>query len=458
MYAIAGKTMTKLFLTAALGLGLFCHPGDASALPTSKFYPSLADTEKAAKSVYVIQINGPINPVVAEFILNSIEDATDEESECLIIELDTPGGLMESTRLITKAMLSSETPVVIYVSPSGARAASAGVFMAYAAHLVAMAPSTNIGAAHPVSIGGGSADTSNTMMEKVTNDAVAQIKALAEKRGRNVQWAEEAVRKSVSITEKEALEKNVSNFIAMNIDSLLALMNGREVDLVNRKIKLQTAGAKIIRIEMNWRHKLLDKISDPNIAYILLLLGIYGIFFELSNPGAILPGVLGGIFLILGFYALQTLPVNWAGLLLILFAIVLFILETQVTSYGILTLGGIVAMFLGSVMLFHKPPTTLEPAIKVSLQIVIAATLLTAGFFSIALGLAMKAHRKQVTTGREGMIGEIGTVLIDLNPDGRVQVHGEIWQAHSEVPIEKGQSIKVVAVNGLQLKVEKLTG
>jgi membrane-bound serine protease (ClpP class) len=448
---------SKLLAVVVIGMAALGPAEDAKAtFPSShNLRPALADTEDAARLAYVIRINGPINPVAAEFIVNSLKDATDEEAACLVVELDTPGGLMESTRIITKAMLGSEIPVVIYVYPSGARAASAGVFISYAAHLVAMAPSTNIGAAHPVGIGGGSADTSDTMMEKVTNDAVAQIKAVAEKRGRNVEWAEEAVRKSESITEKEALEKNVINFIAPDLDSLLVLMDGREVEVVNRKIKMRTAGAKITRVEMNWRYKLLDKISDPNIAYILLLLGIYGIFFELSNPGAILPGVLGGIFLILAFYALQTLPVNWAGLLLILFAIVLFILEVNVTSYGILTIGGIVAMFLGSVMLFSKPTSTFEPVIKVSLQIIVASTLITASFFTIALGLAVKAHRKQVTTGREGMIGEIGTALTALNPEGQVQVHGEIWRARSDMPIEKGQEVKVVAVAGLQVKVDK---
>ncbi len=446
----------KLFILLAVNLGMLFQAAIAAHLSSSGFQTTRTDT--ASRSVYVIRINGPINPVAAEYIVDSIEEATDADAECLIIELDTPGGLMESTRIITKAMLASEVPVVIYVSPSGARAASAGVFMAYAAHLAAMAPSTNIGAAHPVNVGGGSADSSNTMMEKVTNDAVAQIKTVAEKRGRNIEWAEEAVRKSVSITEKEALEKNVINFIAPNLDSLLIQMDGREVEIDNRQIKLQTARAKINRHDMNWRHKLLDRISDPNIAYILFLLGFAGLYFEFSNPGAILPGVLGGIFLILAFYAFQTLPVNWAGLLLILFAVILFILEVKVTSFGILTIGGIVAMFLGSVMLFRKPATIFEPAVRISLQVIILATLATAAFFAFAVGLTVKAHRQQVTTGREGMIGEVGIALTNLNPSGQVHVHGEIWQARSDTPVEKDQPVKVLAVNGLQVKVEKLNG
>jgi membrane-bound serine protease (ClpP class) len=448
----------KLFILLAVSLGMLFQATIAAPLSSSGFQTTRADTTSVSRSVYVIRINGPINPVAAEYIVDSIEEATDAEAECLIIELDTPGGLMESTRIITKAMLASEIPVVIYVSPAGARAASAGVFMAYAAHLAAMTPSTNIGAAHPVNVGGSGADSANTMMEKVTNDAVAQIKTVAEKRGRNVEWAEEAVRKSVSITEKEALEKNVINFIAPSLDSLLIQMHGREVEIDNRQIKLQTARAKIIRHDMNWRHKLLDRISDPNIAYILFLLGFAGLYFEFSNPGAILPGVLGGIFLILAFYAFQTLPVNWAGLLLILFAVILFILEVKVTSFGILTIGGVVAMFLGSVMLFRKPATVFEPAVRISLQVIILATLATAAFFAFAVGLTVKAHRQQVTTGREGMIGEVGIALTNLNPSGQVHVHGEIWQARSDMPVEKDQPVKVLAVNGLQVKVEKLNG
>jgi membrane-bound serine protease (ClpP class) len=410
--------------------------------------------ENSPSSVHVIRINGPINPLVAEYLIDGIETA-EADNAALVIEMDTPGGLMESTRLITKAILASEVPVIMYVSPQGARAASAGVFITYACHLAAMSPSTNIGAAHPVSIGG--ADTSGAMMEKVTNDAVAQIKTVAEKRRRNVEWAEQAVRKSVSITEHEALNLHVIDLIAPTLDSLLLAIHGREVEVVNAKIKLATADAKVIRQEMNWRHKLLDKISDPNIAYIFMLLGIYGLFFELSNPGSILPGVLGGIFLILAFYSLQTLPVNWAGLALILFALVLFILEVKVTSYGILTIGGVVAMFLGSIMLFSKPVNDFDPVIAVSLRVVIIATMATAAFFAFALGLAFKAHRRHVTTGKEGMIGEVGTALTSLHPEttGRVQVHGELWSARSDDSIKKGEQVKIVSINGMEIKVAK---
>lgn len=416
------------------------------------------DQNAAATTVAVIRINGAINPLTAEYIADAINDAVDEKRECLIIELDTPGGLMESTRLITKAMLASEVPVVVYVSPTGARAASAGVFITYASHIAAMAPTSNIGAAHPVGIGGegGKTDSSNTMIEKVTNDAVAQVKAIAEKRGRNAEWAEDAVRKSVSITAKEALALHVVDLIAPDLDSLLVLINDREVELVNRKLTLKTTGATLVIKEMNWRHKLLDRISDPNIAYIFMLLGIYGLFFELSNPGAVLPGVLGGIFLILGLYALQTLPVNWAGVLLILFGILLFILEVKVTSYGALTIGGIVAMFLGSLMLFKEPQTDFEPVAKLSLQVILAATLSTALFFIFAIGMVVRSQRRPTVTGAEGMIGEIGEALTPIAPNGKVRVHGEIWWAKSAAPIAAGEKVKIVLVEGLQITVEKV--
>lgn len=417
--------------------------------------PLPAQTESKRGEVMVLRINGAINPLTAEFLVSAMEEAAEKKYECLVIEMDTPGGLMESTRLITKAMLASEVPVVVYVSPTGARAASAGVFITYASHVAAMAPSTNIGAAHPVNIGGGGADSANTMIEKATNDAVAQIKAVAEKRGRNAAWAEEAVRKSVSITEKEALALKVIEFITPNLDSLLQLLDGREVELVNRKAKLATAGAKIITKEMNWRHKLLDRISDPNLAYILMLLGIYGLFFELSNPGAIFPGVLGGICLILALYALQTLPVNWAGALLILFAIILFILEIKITSFGILTIGGIAAMFLGSMMLFKEPQSDFEPVIRLSQQLVLAATLVTAAFFLFTVGMVVKGQRRPAATGAEGMIGEIGQTLTALVPHGKVRVHGEIWKAKSNAPIEAGAEVRVVAVKDLEVQVEK---
>ncbi len=439
----------------ALTLKLFIsHLSALAALPVS-VPPAPAQTPNETRTVMVIRINGAINPLTAEYVTSALAEAAEKRYECLVLEMDTPGGLMESMRSITKAMLASEVPVVVYVSPTGARAASAGVFITYASHVAAMAPSTNIGAAHPVNLGGGGADSANTMIEKATNDAVAQIKAIAEKRGRNAAWAEEAVRKIVSITEKEALAQNVIEFIAPSRDSLLRLIDGREVELVDRRAKLATAGAHIITQEMNWRHQLLDRISDPNLAYILMLLGIYGLFFELSNPGAIFPGVLGGICLILALYALQTLPVNWAGALLILLAIILFILEIKIVSFGILTLGGIIAMFLGSMMLFKEPQTDFAPVVTLSKQLILAATLVTAAFFAFTLGMVMKGQRQPAATGAEGMIGEIGHALTALGPRGKVRVHGEIWKAKSETPIEANTPVRVVAVQDLEVLVEK---
>ena len=411
-----------------------------------------------AGQVNVIQVKGVINPVSAKFIVESIDKAEEAKAECLVIELDTPGGLMTSMRQIIERFLSSKVPIVVYVYPQGARAASAGVFITYAANIAAMAPSTNIGAAHPVTIGGGgpgsAPDTSgrSTMMEKITNDAVAYIKTLADKRHRNVKWAEEAVRKSVSITEKEALKINVINYIAPSLDSLLAMIDGEKVNLNGKTVILNTKNASIVYEKMNWRYRILDKLSDPNIAYIFLLLGMYGLIFELSNPGAILPGVVGVIFLILAFFAMQTLPINYAGLALMLFGVVLFILEIKITSYGLLTIGGIVSMTLGSLMLFQSP----YPFLKVSLGVIIPGVLVTALFFVFAVGLGLKAQTRRSITGKEGLIGEIGEAITPINNrSGRIKVHGEIWMAVSHQPIKKGSEVVVEKVNHLKLHVKK---
>ncbi|MCD6165591.1 nodulation protein NfeD [bacterium] len=403
----------------------------------------------AAQPVEVIKIDGIINPVSAKFIIESLEQAEAENAVCLIIELDTPGGLMTSMRQIVKKILTAKIPVVVYVFPSGSRAGSAGVFITLAAHIAAMAPGTNIGAAHPVTLGG-ARDTSSTMTEKITNDAAAFIKTIAEKRHRNTKWAEQAVRKSVSITEKEALKANVIDLVVPTVDSLLQALDGRKVELDGKQVTLRTKNAPVIFHQMNLRYRILDKISDPNIAYILLLLGLYGIIFELQNPGAILPGVAGVIFLILAFFAMQTLPINWAGLLLIIFAIVLFILEIKIVSYGLLTLGGIVSMVLGSLMLFESP----YPFLKVSLSVIIPAVITTVLFFLLAIGLGIRAQWRKPATGKEGIIGEVGVALTRIYDGGQVKIHGEIWKATAEKPIKKGRKVKVVAVEGLCLKVQ----
>ncbi len=410
---------------------------------------------QAPRVIDVITVDGVINPVSANFITDAIDRAEKERAEALIIRLDTPGGLMQSMRQITKAMLNTSVPVVVYVAPPGARAASAGVFITYAAHLAAMAPSTNIGAAHPVSIGGGGAgDTTSVMSEKITNDAVAQIKGLAERRGRNAKWAEEAVRRSVSITASEALKLNVINFISPNLDTLLAQLDGVTVEVAAGQRTLHTLGATVRELEMSWRERLLDKIADPNIAYILLLIGIYGLFFELWNPGTIFPGVVGALSLVLAFFAMQVLPVNWAGVLLIIIAVILFILEVKITSYGLLTIGGVVSMLVGSLMLFHGPEGPLEPVLRVSRPLILSAVATTAAVFVLVMGLVVKAHRAKVTTGKEGLVGEIGVARTDIAPEGDINVHGEIWHATSDEPIAAGHKVRVVAVEGLSVRVE----
>ncbi|MFA4920219.1 MAG: nodulation protein NfeD [Thermodesulfovibrionales bacterium] len=397
----------------------------------------------------VITVDGVINPVSAEFMQKSIHKANDKKYEALVIELDTPGGLDASMRSIVKEMIGSEVPVIVFVSPSGSRAASAGAFITMAAHIAAMSPGTNIGAAHPVGVGG---KMDKTMAEKATNDAVAYIKSLAEKSGRNAQWAEDAVRKSISSTETEALQLKVIDLITKDINSLLADIDGKKVRTVSGEKILSTRNASVVREELGLRYRILNLISDPNVAYILMLLGFYGLFFELTNPGSLFPGVTGGICLILAFYAFQTLPVNYAGLLLIILAIILFILEVKIISHGVLTIGGIVAMTIGSLMLFESP----APFMKLSLAVILPAVAVTALFFTVLIGLAYKAYKRKPITGAEGLLGSYGIADTDIDREGgRVTIHGEIWSSYSEDAIDKGNRVIVEEVSGLKLKVKK---
>jgi membrane-bound serine protease (ClpP class) len=400
--------------------------------------------------VFVAEVEGIINPATAKFIIESIDQAVKEGGQCLIIEMDTPGGLMDSMRNIVKKILTSPIPIIVYVGPSGARAASAGVFITMSANIAAMAPSTHIGAAHPVSLGEGK--ESKTMSEKIVNDTVSYIKTIAKNRGRNVEWAENAVRKSVSITEDEALKLNVIDLISPDLQDLLAKIDGRVVKFDGVTRTLSTKGVQPRSIKMSWRYRLLDTISNPTIAYILLMLGIYGVFFELSNPGAILPGVVGGIFLILAFYALQMLPVNFAGLALILFAIILFIAEIKVVSHGLLAVGGVISLFLGSMMLFENPTEYM----RVSLSVIIPAVLVSAGFFIFAVTKAIRARLTKPTTGMEGLIEEIGTASTPIAPEGKISIHGEFWNATSDQKIEAGEKVRVIGVMNLKLKVKKV--
>ncbi len=411
------------------------------------FFALFAFPLSSGADIIVIKAPGVVNPVMSEFIASGIDEAVAEKSEVLVIELDTPGGLDASMRDIVKKIISSEVPVVVFVSPSGARAASAGVFITLSAHVSAMSPGTNIGAAHPVGLGG---KMDETMAEKAENDAAAYIKSIAEKRGRNSEWAEKAVRESVSITETEALKLNVIDVVAHDLGSLLKAIDGRTVEMSTGEAVLKTKGIKVRHKEMGLRFRILGLISDPNIAYILLLLGFYGIFFELTNPGALFPGVFGAISLIIAFYSLQTLPVNYAGLLLIILAIILFILEIKVVSYGVLTIGGIISMIIGSLMLFESS----QPFLRLSLWVMLPAVIFTALFFTLIVALAVRAYRRKPVTGMEGLVNLEGEAKTDVHEQGgQVFVHGEIWGAWSDEPIKTGEKIVVEKVEALKLKV-----
>lgn len=412
----------------------------------------------AAGEVHRIIINGVINPIATEYIEKSIEHAENNKAQLLIIEMDTPGGLMESMHNIMKSMQNSSVPIAVYVAPSGSRAGSAGVYITYAAHIAAMAPSTNIGSAHPVFGGADNkmdSTTTDLMMDKVTNDAVAKIKSAAEKHGRNAEWAEKAVRESANITEREALEMHVIDYIVPSADSLLSIIDGRTVKLDNEtEVVLHTKKAEIITYEMTWRQRMFDTILNPNVAAVLMMIGMAGIMLELYSPGTIVPGVAGSICLILAWYAMDVLPLNYAGLALIIVSIIMFILEVNISSYGILSIGGVVALAFGLIMLIDSP----IPELQVSWQVITFIVVSTALFFTFALGYAIKAQRKKPTTGSEGLIGESGVVIKTLNPAGNVQVHGEIWRATADEFIKKGSNVKVVAYDGenLIIKVKEI--
>jgi membrane-bound serine protease (ClpP class) len=409
----------------------------------------LVSAAEEEKFVNLIPIASPITPIAARVIVQAISQSATDSAEALIIELDTPGGLDESMRQIVREILNSKVPVIVYVSPGGARAASAGVFITLAAHIAAMAPGTNIGAAHPVGLGG---QIDSTMLKKVENDAAAYIKSLAKKRGRNEEWAEEAVRKSVSIPEYEALQKNVIDLVANDLRDLLSKVDGRKIALQEGEERtLHTKNAQVKRIEISWRDRILEVITNPNIAYILYTLGMLGLFFELSNPGAIFPGIIGGICLILAFFAFQSLPINYAGVLLMALALILFLLEVKIVSHGALTIGGIISMLLGSLLLFDSP----VPYMRVSLTLIIVAVVSTALFFIFAVGMGIKAQRRKPTTGQAGLLGQIAVVRTPLEPEGTVFVEGELWKAISDQPVQAGEKVKILGVEHLTLKVTK---
>jgi len=412
-----------------------------------------ADEEITGRNVVMISVDGSINPSSAEYITSGIKHAKERNAECLILKLNTPGGLLKSTRVIVTELLDSDIPVVVFVYPGGAQAASAGVFITLAGHIAAMAPGTNIGAAHPVTMQG---EQDSIMNEKATNDAAAFIRTISEKRDRNIQWAEDAVRKSLSITETEALRERVIDLTAVSVRDLLEKIDGKEVRLASGEKVLKTGNAEIFEIEMDFKQKILNLISDPNIAYILLMLGIYGIMFELYSPGAIFPGVIGGISLIVAFYSLHTLPVNYAGLALIIFAVILFIAEIKIISHGLLTIGGIISLILGSIMLIDTE-STLE-VLRISWLVILVIVTLTVAFFLFAIGFGIKAQTLKPTTGAEGIVGESGQAVSDLDPEGQISVHGELWNAESlDGFIRKGTKVRVNRVSNLKLFVQKIT-
>ena len=395
--------------------------------------------------IYIVKVADAISPGTAEFIKAGIRTAEEKAATAVIIELDTPGGLAESMRLIVQRILGASVPVVVFVSPSGARAASAGVMITMAADVAAMAPGTNIGAAHPVGAGG--KDIDGKMSEKVINDMVAQAKSVAEQRDRNAQWVESAIRESVSVTETEALEQNIIDLVAQDTDDLIKQLNGRKL---KGKGTLNLADTKKVVFEETLRTKILKTISNPNIAYILMMIGLAGLYFELSHPGAIFPGVIGGIALILAFFALQTLPVNYAGVLLIALAIIFFIMEMKITSYGLLSVAGIVSLLLGSLMLFEGS----TPDMKLSLQVLLPTVILISGFFVAVASLVFRAQISKPTTGSRGLVGEIGIVKKALNPEGKVFIHGELWNARAREPLDEDARVRVVKVVNLILEVE----
>ncbi|MCS7281074.1 MAG: nodulation protein NfeD [Desulfobacterota bacterium] len=396
-----------------------------------------------------IRVQGVINPPIAGFIKEAIERAEKKNAEALIVLLDTPGGLDTSMRDIVKSIMESDVPIVVYVAPPGARAASAGSIILLASHIAAMAPGTNVGAAHPVTIGKEKVD--KEMMKKVVRDAEAYAKSIAMKRKRNVEWASRAVRESASITAEEALKQNVIDVVANDLDELVQKIHGKTVETRTGKRTLNTKNKKVTEIEMPFKFRFLSYISDPNVAYILMMIGLYGILFEIYNPGSIFPGVIGGICLILALYSFQALPISYAGLFLIILGIIFFILELKVVSHGLLAIAGIISIVLGSIMLVDLPSSVLS----ISWKSILAVTLMSALFFLGVLSYAVKAQFSKVKTGKEGLVGEEGLAKTFIHDDGKVLIHGEIWNAKSSEPIEQGERVIVERVDGLILKVKK---
>ena len=414
---------------------------------------ALAPGVWAGQRVVILTLSDSIQPASLRYLERGLEVADSSGASATIIELNTPGGLLTSLRQMTTAITAARRPVVVYVTPAGAQAASAGFFLLMAADVAAMAPGTNAGAAHPV--GGEGAELAKTIAEKVTNDAAALVRSLATQRGRSAEWAEKAVRDSTSYTEREALEKKLIDVVSNDRGDLLKWLDGRTVKRFDgRSEKVETTAAEVVVVAPNTGDKLLSVIAHPNIAYLLMLLGLVGIYFELSHPGAILPGVLGGVALLLALFALSVLPVNYVGVLLILLGISFFVLEVKVASYGLLTVAGLVSFIFGSLMLIRSP----FPALRVGLAVVLPTALAVAFVVIFLLARVLRSYRRQPLTGAKGLAGEFGEAAVALEPSGKVFVHGEYWEAISRAPIPKGARVRVVKVVGLLLEVEPAWG
>jgi len=414
--------------------------------------------------VVLLEVNGAIGPATYDYLSRNLKQAHQKKAQLIIIRMDTPGGLDTSMRGIIKDIIASQIPVVTFVAPGGARAASAGTYILYASHIAAMAPATNLGAATPVQIAGfpggdrgkkeddGETKPGDPMMKKIVNDAVAYIRGLAQMRGRNEQWAEQAVREGVSLSAEEALAKNVIDLIARDIGDLLAKLDGRKINLLGNELTLSTQQVTVERIEPDWRARLLSIITDPNVAYILMLVGIYGLIYEFASPGMILPGVAGIISLLLALFAFQVLPINYAGLALMILGIAFMLAEVFVPSFGALGIGGVIAFVIGSIMLLD----TGIPGYGISIPLIGMFALLSAGFFMFVVGMAVKARQRPVVSGEEELIGSFGIGLEDFDQAGKVRVHSELWDARTNQPVHQGDRIKVIGRDGLLLTVEPL--